>query len=262
MAQYEYQYGDFLAAQKIFSRYSEAFPEESPINRFASRHGYVGLDEIISIDLGTSITSNLPQQSQQQQNNVQQERQSGSQSPLSHDQQSRNKRGPSVEPPRGNYDRAASIEPYNAGSLLGGGGGGEDYGSKRPKFAHEASPAPSNENGGWNNRIPAPRDEAPVRESRGYRGGFAGPRADEEPEYAMSRRAAPPPRERIPGRIAYALDPRTDVSSPLPDAVVFFLSILPGAVSFNGSFYFTSLYFFIFLPFSRLNSFTNLIFSE
>lgn len=27
MAQYEYQYGDFLAAQKIFARYSEAFPD-------------------------------------------------------------------------------------------------------------------------------------------------------------------------------------------------------------------------------------------
>jgi len=27
MAQYEYQYGDYLAAQKIFQRYSEAFPD-------------------------------------------------------------------------------------------------------------------------------------------------------------------------------------------------------------------------------------------
>lgn len=27
MAQYEYRYGDYLAAQKIFQRYSEAFPD-------------------------------------------------------------------------------------------------------------------------------------------------------------------------------------------------------------------------------------------
>lgn len=30
MAQYENQYGDYLAAQKIFVRYSEAFPDGEP----------------------------------------------------------------------------------------------------------------------------------------------------------------------------------------------------------------------------------------
>lgn len=249
---------------------------ESPINRFAQRHGYQGLDEIISQDLGTSIQidpiqlqiqlqQQLQLQQQQQlppsnfdseQHQDQQERQLGSQSPMnnnnnnnlnpSFDQQ--RKRGPSAEPPRhlggGNYERSTSVEqfnnngqqPMNNSNMNNEYAGGRD-GIKRAKFNHEPSPGPSNGNppnaGGWG-RMPREEmnnngyDEPPPQHSE-YRGG--GGRDGE-----LVRR---PPRiserDRGPPRVLYALDPRNrEITGALPDAVVFFLSILPGANSFNG----------------------------
>lgn len=174
----------------------------SPIERFSQRHGYLGLDDAIKADLGTSIVV-APTRAQR--------------SPSPSNIADR-KRGPSAEP-RAAYERAPSLERPP------GGGGMPDF--KRPKFAHEASPAiaqaPNNT---------GPQNGAPGAWSR------SAPREDAQEEFEFSRR---PPRERedrprVPHRIAYALDPRGDVSAPLPDAVVFFLSILPGAASFNGSY--------------------------
>lgn len=177
-------------------------PIASPTEQFCQRHGYLGLDDAIKADLGTAI-------------NVAPSRARRSPSPAN---VADRKRGPSAEP-RAAHERAPSLERQP------GPGGMPDY--KRPKFAHEASPAivQATNNAG-------PQNGAPGAWSR------SAPREDAQEEFEFSRR---PPRERedrprLPHRIAYALDPRGDVSAPLPDAVVFFLSILPGAASFNGSY--------------------------
>ncbi|KAI9638306.1 putative cleavage stimulation factor, 77kDa subunit [Dioszegia hungarica] len=51
-AKYEYMYGDLGAVQKLESRFSETFPGDSPLKRFAQRYTYNGMDQIARRDLG------------------------------------------------------------------------------------------------------------------------------------------------------------------------------------------------------------------
>ncbi|KAH7927101.1 Suf-domain-containing protein [Leucogyrophana mollusca] len=54
-AQYEYQYGDLAAAQKLEKRIAKVYPSDPPIKRFAQRHAYLGTDAIAARDLGLAM---------------------------------------------------------------------------------------------------------------------------------------------------------------------------------------------------------------
>lgn len=235
-SEYEYQYGDFAAAQRLAARYSEAFPEGtcapllalfkridiiglspivSPLERFTSRHGYAGLDESIADDLGIlpPTLETLPY------------RQHNERSPSP----SRiNKRRPSAEPfapetsardtspDRGNYSTRGGDSREQLGN---------DGGVKRLKQYHRdsASPAPLDDRRG-----PPP----PPREASGW---GRVPKEEIRDDFdGRSRRREEPQREVPPAQILHMLDPRGDVTGPLPDGVLFFLSILPSSASFNG----------------------------
>ncbi|GAA5924269.1 cleavage polyadenylation factor subunit RNA14 [Sporobolomyces koalae] len=178
MAQYEYEYGDHLATQKMFLRYAEVFFQiPSPI-RFASKFAYPGLEDSFIQDLGPSVSV-----------------------------LSRAARGRSPSPRRGRAKRGLSPsegegEVANRGT--------DDGDNKRPRI--EASPAPSNQAGG-----PNVGGSGPVGRPNG-----GGPRGPPEPAPALNR-AAP-----------FMLDPRGDNIAVLPDAVVFFLGLLPPAAAFTG----------------------------
>lgn len=51
-ARYEYTYGDLSAVHKLEARFSEVFPEDAPLKRFAQRWSYNGIDQIAIRDLG------------------------------------------------------------------------------------------------------------------------------------------------------------------------------------------------------------------
>ncbi|WVR05236.1 hypothetical protein IAU60_002248 [Kwoniella sp. DSM 27419] len=51
-ARYEYLYGDLSAVHKLEARFVEAFPNDSPLKRFAQRYAYNGVDQIALRDLG------------------------------------------------------------------------------------------------------------------------------------------------------------------------------------------------------------------
>ncbi|KAK4705927.1 cleavage stimulation factor subunit 3, partial [Phenoliferia sp. Uapishka_3] len=208
MAQYENQYGDYLAAQKILTRYSEAFPDASPIERFAQRHGYLGLDDSIKQDLGTEPVSR-PQKSGRGRDD---------------------RRSPS--PARGTIKRGASAEPFErAGSVERasyGGLGSGDFKRSRPNSRIEGSPAPSS-NGGDGPRVPG---WGPNR-----RGDDFPPPPGGRDDFDVGRRRpldGPPPPPAFNRPVPFMLDPRGENVAVLPDAVVFFLSILPTAASFHG----------------------------
>ncbi|KAK7438024.1 mRNA 3'-end-processing protein rna14 [Stygiomarasmius scandens] len=54
-SRYEYQYGDFEAAQKLEKRMMEIFPNDPPIKRFAQRYTYLNIDAIASRDIGVAM---------------------------------------------------------------------------------------------------------------------------------------------------------------------------------------------------------------
>ncbi|GAA5910917.1 hypothetical protein JCM6882_001931 [Rhodosporidiobolus microsporus] len=174
MAQYEYAYGDYLAAQKMAQRYSETFPETSATVRFAQQHKYHGLEDAFAQDLGRSFVKQIKA-----------ERRSGSSSPP----RSRTKRGHSSEPENGTSD-------------------GNDL--KRPRHGPSPSPAPSSQQGAW---------------PGGPQGGM------DQPGF---RRNAPEAAPALNRPMPYMLDPQGHNVAVLPDAVVFFLSLLPPASAFNG----------------------------
>ncbi|GAA5873550.1 hypothetical protein JCM16303_001161 [Sporobolomyces ruberrimus] len=175
MAQYEYEYGDHLAAQKMFQRYSEVFFEiPSPV-RFASKFAYHGLEESFTQDLGPSAAV-----------------------------LSRSKRERSPSPRRGRTKRGLSPAGPDGETANGT---TEDSDNKRPRI--EASPAPSSQAGG------------PIVGGGGGRPN-GGPRGPPEPAPALNR------------ALPFMLDPRGDDVAVLPDAVVFFLGLLPPAASFTG----------------------------
>ncbi|KAI5478156.1 mRNA 3'-end-processing protein RNA14 [Pseudohyphozyma bogoriensis] len=201
MAQYEYEYGDFLAAQKIFSRYTEAFPDVSPIDRFAQRFGYHGLRDAITQDLGTSTLEDSSDS----------RRHSRSPSPR---RAHPSKRGLSVE-------RGMSVEQ----SAFGGPSGpsGPDMKRMRPNGPVEGSPAPSSTGGG---------------DAGAGMGGGGGWGAAPQPPREEFTRARPlphgAPTPHVPRPAPFVLDPRTNHLGVLPEAVVYFLSILPPAAAFDG----------------------------
>ncbi|ORY33805.1 hypothetical protein BCR39DRAFT_519303 [Naematelia encephala] len=59
-ARYEYLYGDLSAVQKLETRFSEVFPNDSPLKRFAQRFTYNGIDEIALRDLGFGSRPRAP----------------------------------------------------------------------------------------------------------------------------------------------------------------------------------------------------------
>ncbi|GAA5996861.1 cleavage polyadenylation factor subunit RNA14 [Rhodotorula paludigena] len=169
MAEYEYQYGDHLAAQKMAQRYAEAFPQIPSTVRFAQKHQQLGLEGAFSLDLGPSF--------------VRQIKPSAAPGSPALDGVSRSKRGHSVEPD-GAYDQD---------------GNGD---AKRARRGASPSPAPAAQVGG----------------------AWQGPHRQSAPQAAPALNRAQP----------FMLDPMGRDVAILPDAVVFFLSLLPPAASFNG----------------------------
>ena len=55
-ARYEAQFGDLAAIHKLDARISEAYPEAKSIFRFAERHVYLGLTQMIVKDLGMGVS--------------------------------------------------------------------------------------------------------------------------------------------------------------------------------------------------------------
>lgn len=55
-ARYESQFGDLAAIHKLDARISEAYPEAKSIFRFAERHVYLGLTQMIVKDLGMGVS--------------------------------------------------------------------------------------------------------------------------------------------------------------------------------------------------------------
>ncbi|GAA5990953.1 hypothetical protein JCM11641_007443 [Rhodosporidiobolus odoratus] len=173
MAQYEYSYGDYPAAQKMAQRYAATFPEISTTVLFAQQHKYHGLEDAFAQDLGTSFVKMIKADGRQ--------------------------RSPS--PPRVRTKRNLSVDVDGTN-----GGNGEEGGeSKRPRRGPSPSPAPSS--AGFNGAQPDFRRPNPV---------------NTETNPALNR-AQP-----------YMLDPAGHNVAVLPDAVVFFLSLLPPATAFNG----------------------------
>lgn len=186
----------------------------SATERFLQRYGYQGLTAAIQQDLGTLPIS------------------------TNHEHERR-----SLSPGR-NGKRHSSAEPQNAldraGSLERGTRSGRDAGPtdvKRLKQYHRdsASPAPADRGAGW---------------------GRGGPQDDEydqsrtNPSLRARRLVEPSPKpEGPPPQVLHILDgARGKVTGPLPDAVLFFLSILPSAGSFNG------VSFFLFACLSRVKN--------
>ncbi|GAA5979059.1 hypothetical protein JCM10908_002790 [Rhodotorula pacifica] len=159
MAQYEFQYGDHLAAQKMAKRYAETYPEIGATVLFAQRHQHAGLEDSYSLDLGPSFVRHIK---------------------------------------RGRQSRSASPTPRQKRELSAEGDADGD--AKRQRRT-SASPGPSS---GWRGPADQHRPNAPQ----------AAP--------ALNR---PQP---------YMLDPQGHDVAVLPDAVVFFLSLLPSAQAFNG----------------------------
>ncbi|GAA5860469.1 hypothetical protein JCM3774_000433 [Rhodotorula dairenensis] len=164
MAQYEFQYGDHLAAQKMAQRYADTYPEIGATVLFAQRHQHAGLEDSYSLDLGPLFVRQIKR-----------ERQSRSPSPT----------------PR--QKRELSAEAH-----------GETDGDAKRQRRVSASPAPPGAGPGW---------RGPAEQHR--------PNAPQAPP-ALNR---PQP---------YMLDPQGHDVAILPDAVVFFLSLLPSAQAFNG----------------------------
>ncbi|GAA5863399.1 hypothetical protein JCM1840_007513 [Sporobolomyces johnsonii] len=181
MAQYEWEYGDHLATQKMFQRYSETFPDVPAPVRFARKHAYHGLEDAFAQDLGPEVCISRGR--------------SRSPSP----RRARTKRNLSAGP-EASAQNGAAVEDG-------------DYGSKRPRRGPSPSPAPSSQGGSaaWG----AGRPPMPAGDDFGRR---------------STPQAAPALNRAVP----FMLDPRGDNVAVLPDAVVFFLSLLPSASAFTG----------------------------
>ncbi|GAA5920123.1 hypothetical protein JCM1841_004448 [Sporobolomyces salmonicolor] len=183
MAQYEWEYGDHLAIQKMFQRYSETFPDVPAPIRFARKHAYHGLDDAFAQDLGPEFTNSRGRS-----------------------------RSPSPRHARTKRNLSAGPGP-EASAQNGAAGEDGDHGSKRLRRGPSPSPAPSSQGGSaaWG----AGRPPMPAGDDFGRRG---------------TPQAAPALNRAVP----FMLDPRGDNVAVLPDAVVFFLSLLPSASAFTG----------------------------
>ncbi|SCV72519.1 BQ2448_4056 [Microbotryum intermedium] len=229
MVQYEYEYGDHLAAQKIAKRFADTFPDVSVTETFARRYGQHGLEAAVARELGTTFSS-TPVERREEFLSAS----SGPGRPA--------KREASIEVSNAAVDREASVDRH-------------DYGAKRHKAAHkDESPQPTAHDDRsatglrpWgrsaSNRAETPDAEAAREGARRGLGGAARPRL---PDGDIIRRR-PPPKASASSTIEdvastlnrpvpYKLDAHGDAVAVLPDAVVFFLSILPHASTFTGPF--------------------------
>lgn len=188
-----------------------------------NRHGYAGLSEAIAKDLGVfpSVSEEVQTSLQLQQN---EQRSSRSPSP------SRvNKRRPSPE--TGTMDRADRAQSSERNAYPSRGGDsfatGSDAGIKRLKQYHRESSSP----GPHDSNRSAPPPSGPSGWGRV-------PKEEQRDDMdGRSRRREPPPRNDLqPAQVLHQLDAAGRVTGPLPDGVLFFLSILPNAASFNGMF--------------------------
>ncbi|SCZ92478.1 BZ3500_MvSof-1268-A1-R1_Chr5-2g07896 [Microbotryum saponariae] len=222
MAQYEYEYGDHLAAQKIAKRFAETFPEVSVTETFARRYGQHGLEAAVARELGTTFSSASGERKDEF---------------LSVGGGRATKREASIDVSHAAVDqREASVDRH-------------DYASKRHKAAHQdESPQPTaaHEERTATGLRPWGRsgsNRAQTPDSEAARGGPSRPRL---PDGDIVRRRPPPKSTASPAiddatstlnrPVPYKLDAHGDAIAVLPDAVVFFLSILPHASTFTGPF--------------------------
>lgn len=54
-ARHEYMYGDLAACQKLETRFTEVYPNDAPLKRFAAKYNYLGNDQIAIRDLGFGL---------------------------------------------------------------------------------------------------------------------------------------------------------------------------------------------------------------
>lgn len=54
-ARHEYMYGDLAAVQKLETRFTEVYPNDAPLKRFAAKYNYLGNDQIAIRDLGFGL---------------------------------------------------------------------------------------------------------------------------------------------------------------------------------------------------------------
>ncbi|SGY68797.1 BQ5605_C004g02920 [Microbotryum silenes-dioicae] len=222
MAQYEYEYGDHLAAQKIAKRFAETFPEVSVTETFARRYGQHGLEAAVARELGTTFSSASGERKEEL---------------LSVGGSRATKREASIDVTRAAIDqREASVDRH-------------DYASKRHKAAHQdepPQPTAAHEERTATGLRPWGRsvsNRAQTPDSEAARGGPSRPRL---PDGDIVRRRPPPKSIASPAiddatstlnrPVPYKLDAHGDAIAVLPDAVVFFLSILPHASTFTGPF--------------------------
>lgn len=175
----------------------------SPIERFAQRHGAHGLENAITRDLGLAPRTSAFRRDED-----------------------RPSRSPS--PARGPSKRGASVDPaaYDNGAPGAFGAGGPPSTGEYKRFkpnAPEGSPAPSS-NGGEGIGGQRPWGAPPPAAGADDFGGSSGRRRP------LDAAAAAPALNRP---VPYMLDPRGDNVAVLPDAVVFFLSLLPSAEDFT-----------------------------
>ncbi|KAM0792797.1 hypothetical protein ACM66B_002566 [Microbotryomycetes sp. NB124-2] len=198
MVDYECRFGDFTASRKILQRYHEAFPGASPIERFVHRYGGNGLDEGMGDDLGFVKRHGSAD--------------SGDKSPK------RGKRGAQHESDarRGGADDVKRFKPNPI-----------DY-SPAPSSTGGADGPPAQATGwgrGRGGRLTAEDedDDTSGDRPRGGRGGRRrGPSALHADDDGINRPAT------------FMLDASGRTTAALPEAIVFFLSLLPPASSFTG----------------------------
>ena len=218
-ARYECQFSDLSAIQKLDARIAEAYPEGVPIPpsqpnlklkamlasaqqifRFAERHVYQGLTEMLTKDLGLLPTGAAAKR----------EARSPSASRSPSPPYRANKRGPSEDryngpPGVGGYRRRSPSPERRFGPAGGLKRMRRDSMSPPP---HRRGPPPPQMRG------------RPMSPQPGMMGGGPGP-----------RRFPSPPRGG-PGGGRYEEENR--LFDEIPEAVVFFMSILPNKITFNG----------------------------
>ena len=248
MAQFEFQYGDFLAVQKMAKRYEEAFPDATAVDRFAQRYGFLGLEGAITKDLGWrppraagAAPVVVVAEPEVAGGGARDRERSASPGP--------HKRARSAEPQIPTGPAALRDEPPHQRMRVEGSPVPSSQGD-RPANAWGRAPLPNRDEGsqqGHNRELsqnqnrdqgqgqgqaqgPNPNNQynnGPGPD--GPPGGFGG----DQRRGNGGRRAQDPP----PGlnrATPYVLDAAGDNVGVLPDAVVFFLSMLPPSQGFNG----------------------------
>lgn len=245
MAQFEFQYGDFLAVQKMAKRFEEAFPETTAVDRFAQRYGFLGLEGAITKDLGWRPPRAGPEV-------VVVEAESGAEGGRGRERSASpapNKRARSVEPQVPSGPAGLREEPPHQRMRVEGSPAPSSQGGDRPANAWGRAPLPVRDEpgpqGGHHRDASQNRDQhqGPNPNNHynngpgpdGPPGGFgAGAGAGADQRRGNGGRPPPGPPPGLNRPTPYVLDTAGDNVGVLPDAVVFFLSILPPSLGFNG----------------------------